>query len=328
MKAAIVKEWGKPPVYGDFGEPVASQGELLVKVTAAALSRLAKSRASGTHYSATDASLPLVPGVDGVGRLDDDDGRRVYFFLPRPPFGSFAELSVVDASLVQQIPEGLDDVTAAAIANPGVSSWAALRERAKLVRGETVLVNGATGTAGRLAVQIAKHLGASRVVATGRSADALESLKSLGADATVRLSLPDDKEEGETRRAFARQFAEGIDVVLDYLWGRSAELLLAEAARSGREGSRIRFIAIGSASGSDITLPDAVLRSSGLELMGSGLRSIPVERLLKASEGLFQAVKPAGLEIKTEAVPLADVERAWSESGKRSRIVFVTGRET
>jgi NADPH:quinone reductase-like Zn-dependent oxidoreductase len=328
MKAAIVKEWGKPPVYGDFGEPVASQGELLVKVTAAALSRLAKSRASGTHYSATDASLPLVPGVDGVGRLDDD-GRRVYFFLPRHPFGSFAQLSVVDASLVQQIPEGLDDVTAAAIANPGVSSWAALRERAKLVGGETVLVNGATGTAGRLAVQIAKHLGASRVVATGRSADALESLKSLGADATVRLSLPDDKEEEEeTRRAFARQFAEGIDVVLDYLWGRSAELLLAEAARSGREGSRIRFIAIGSASGSDITLPDAVLRSSGLELMGSGLKSIPVERLLKASEGLFQAVKPAGLEIKTEAVPLSDVERAWSESGKRSRIVFVTGRET
>jgi NADPH:quinone reductase-like Zn-dependent oxidoreductase len=327
LKAAIVKEWGKPPVYGDFGEPVASQGELLVKVTAAALSRLAKSRASGTHYSATDASLPFVPGVDGVGRLDDD-GRRVYFFLPRPPFGSFAELSVVDASLVQQIPEGLDDVTAAAIANPGMSSWAALQERAKLVRGETVLVNGATGTAGRLAVQIAKHLGASRVVATGRSTDVLESLKSLGADATIRLSLPDDDDEEGTRRAFARQFAEGIDVVLDYLWGRSAELLLAEAARSGREGSRIRFIAIGSASGSDITLPDAVLRSSGLELMGSGLRSIPVERLLKASEGLFRAVKPAGLEIKTEAVPLADVERAWSESGNRSRIVFVTGRET
>jgi NADPH:quinone reductase-like Zn-dependent oxidoreductase len=149
MKAAIVAETGKPPSYGDFKEPVPTDGEVQVTVTAAALSNVVKSRASGTHYSSS-GQPPFVVGIDGVGHLDD--GRRVYFALPRAPFGSMAEKTVIRPSQCVSLPDDLDDVTAAAIANPGMSAWAAFKERAKLTAGETVLVNGATGTAGRLAV--------------------------------------------------------------------------------------------------------------------------------------------------------------------------------
>ncbi len=177
MKAAIAVEAGKTPIYGSFDDPVAAPGEVRVRVAAAALSTVVKSRASGKHYSSS-GDIPFVVGIDGVGRLDD--GRRVYFVLPRAPFGSMSEQTVAPLSRCIALPDALDDVTAAAIGNPGMSAWAALRERARLVAGETVLVNGATGTAGRLAVQIAKHMGAKKVVATGRNAEALKSLLPWG----------------------------------------------------------------------------------------------------------------------------------------------------
>src|SRR5580700_2998622 len=178
MKAAIVAETGKPPSYGDFKEPVPTDGEVQLTVTAAALSNVVKSRASGTHYSSS-GQPPFVVGIDGVGHLDN--GRRVYFALPKAPFGSMAEKTVVRSSQCISLPDKLDDVTAAAIANPGMSAWAALKERARLTTGETVLVNGATGAAGRLAVQIAKYMGARKVVATVRNVQALKALSVLGA---------------------------------------------------------------------------------------------------------------------------------------------------
>src|SRR5271168_389430 len=184
MKAAMVVEAGQTPIYGDFKEPIPADGEVRVTVSAAALSNVVKSRASGTHYSSS-GELPFVVGIDGVGRLDD--GRRVYFALPRAPFGSMAEKAVIRPSQCVSLPDDLDDVTAAAIANPGMSAWAAFRERARLAPGENVLINGATGTAGRLAVQIAKHMGARKVVATGRNAEALKALSELGADVTIPL---------------------------------------------------------------------------------------------------------------------------------------------
>src|SRR6202142_1280351 len=207
MKAAIVVEAGKPPIYGDFQEPVPANGEVRITVSAAALSNVVKSRASGTHYSSS-GGLPFVVRVDGVGRLDD--GRRVYFVLPKPPLGSMSERTVVRSGQCVALPDGLDDVTAAAIANPGMSAWAALKERAKLVAGETVLVNGATGTAGRLAVQIAKYMGAKKVIATGRNVEVLKSLVSIGADVTIPLVEDGDALE----QAFQAQFANGVDVIV------------------------------------------------------------------------------------------------------------------
>jgi NADPH:quinone reductase-like Zn-dependent oxidoreductase len=253
MKAALVRGAGLAPVYGDFAEPVAAAGEHRITVAATAISQVARSRASGAHYSSSGA-FPFVAGIDGVGRLDD--GRRVYFAMPRAPHGSMAERTVVGSAQCVALPDGIDDVTAAAIANPGMSSWAAYTERAKLKTGETVLVNGATGTAGRLAVQIARHLGAKKVIATARNADALTAVAALGADVTIPLVENEATLEGHLKE----QFAEGVDVVVDYLWGKSAERLLIAGAKAGPDAVPIRFVQIGSASGSDITLPSAALR--------------------------------------------------------------------
>lgn len=316
MKAAVVSEIGKAPAYGDFSEPVAGDGEVRVHVTASALSNVVRSRASGTHYSSS-GELPFVVGIDGVGRLDD--GRRVYFVLPRPPLGSMSERTVVRPAQCIAVPNALDDVTAAAIANPGLSAWAAMKERAKLVAGETVLVNGATGTAGRLAVQIAKYLGAKKVIATGRNIDTLQTLARLGADVTIPLVEDGDALE----EAFEVQFADGVDVVVDYLWGRSAERLIVAGAKAGKDATPIRFVQVGAVSGSDITLPSAALRSSAIELMGSGIGSIPVDRLLKAISDLLEATVPGGFQIATRTFPLSAVEETWSSAGNNPRAVFL-----
>ncbi len=316
MKAAIVQGPGRAPVYADFPAPVCGEGERLVKVTAAALTQLARGRASGAHYSSSGA-YPFIAGVDGVGRLED--GGRVYFLLPRAPYGAFAEEAAVGAGQCLPVPDDLDDVTAAAIANPGMSSWAALVDRAKLAPGETVLVNGATGTAGRLAVQIAKHLGAKRVIATGRNPEALASLAAIGADATIALSADDAALE----RSFRGVFADRVDVVLDYLWGRSAELLLTGAAKAGPRSPEIRFVQIGAAAGGQIALRADILRSTPIEVMGSGLGSVPGPRFLAAIGAVFAAAKPAGLRVATRTVPLARVEQAWSEAEDARRVVFV-----
>ncbi len=197
MRAAVVHAFDGPPSYGAFEEPRLAPGEIVVEVAAAALSPLARIQASGKHYS-SQAALPFVPGVDGVGRLAD--GRRVYFAFPARPWGALAERVAVRSEYTVPVPPGLDDVTAAAIANPGMSSWVALKSRARLQAGEGVLVNGATGTSGRLAVRIARHLGAGRVVVTGRNEARLAELAAEGADAVISLNGPAD----ELVRAFRR----------------------------------------------------------------------------------------------------------------------------
>jgi len=315
MKAAIVRAAGQAPVYGDFAEPTAEPGEHRVTVTAAALSPLARARAAGAHYSVS-GSFPAVVGVDGVGRLDD--GRRVYFLLPRAPWGAMAEFAIAPTAQIAPLPDGLDDVTAAAIANPGMSSWAAFRERANLKAGETVLINGATGSAGRLAVLIAKHLGAKKVIATGRN---VEALRAVDADATI--ALVDDGAALED--SFKLYLADGIDVVVDYLWGRSAERLLAAAAKVLPDGAPLRYVEVGAASGANITLPGALLRSKTIALMGSGLGSVPLDRLAVDIGELLQAAATNGFTIPVKAVPLSDVEQAWGAGEGAARTVFTIG---
>jgi NADPH:quinone reductase-like Zn-dependent oxidoreductase len=316
MKAAIVRAAGQAPVYGDFEAPAAGDGEVLINVSAAALSQVVRGRASGSHYSSA-GQFPFVVGVDGVGRTED--GERVYFSLPRAPYGAMAERTVVRRTQCLALPDALDDVTAAAIANPGMSSWAALTERAKLKRGETVLINGATGIAGSLAVQIAKHLGAGKVIATGRSLEALRQTTALGADSTIALT----QDDAALEKSFKSVFAEGVDVVLDYLWGPSAQSALIAASKARPEARALRFVQVGGASGADITLPSAVLRASAMELMGSGIGSIPFERLLAAVDGVLQAAAPAGFKIATNAVLLAQVEAMWSADVSGQRTVFI-----
>jgi NADPH:quinone reductase-like Zn-dependent oxidoreductase len=321
MKAAIVTAAGKTPVYGDVDMPVIKDGEELIAVKAAALTNLTKSRASGSHYSAS-GMYPAVAGTDGVGVTTDV--RRVYFAMPEAPFGSMAEFCPSNSRRLLEIPDSVDDVMAAAIANPGMSAWAALVERAHLVAGETVLVNGATGTAGRVAVQLAKYLGAEKVIVTGRNAEELEALKVIGADVVVPFSLgvlhPSGAKDFE--EALKEVFASGIDVVIDYLWGESAKVLIAAIAKTVDDAA-VRFVHVGGASGAEtIDLPGAALRSSGIVLMGSGVGSASREALVKAIGSVFAAVEPAGLMVHTTVVPLADVEKIWEKAGGRPRVVF------
>lgn len=314
MKAAVVERFDQSPRYRDFEEPVALEDEVMVTVQAAALSQLVRAQSSGKHY--TSSQPPFVPGADGVGRLDD--GRRVYFAFPRSPVGAMAERVAVKAAYTVELPDDLDDVTAAAIANPGMSSWAALMARAGFKAGEAVLINGATGASGRLAIQIAKHLGAGRVVATGRNPAYESELRALGADEYVVLGSKDELAE-----RFRRETAAGVDVVLDYLWGPSAETFFAAATGhgSGEAARRIRFVNIGSLGGAEISMPAGVIRSSGLEIMGSGLGSVSNVRLVRSIASMLQVVHAAGLRIDAKGVPLTEVENAWSaDSG--ARVVF------
>jgi NADPH:quinone reductase-like Zn-dependent oxidoreductase len=322
MKAGIIRAAGTTPVYADFESPVASEGKELIAVRASALSPLSKSRASGSHYS-SEGVFPAVAGVDGVGLTAD--GQRVYFALPESPYGAFAEKSLVRPGYWIAVPDGLDDITAAAIANPGMSAWAALVIRAALQPGETVLVNGATGSAGGVAVQLAKYLGAAKVIATGRNESELENLKSLGADVAIQFTLDADHPQGakEYEQALIAEFAHGIDVVVDYLWGLSAQTIIVAIAKAVGDGHPVRFVHVGGASGEQtIELPGAALRSSAITLMGSGIRSVPLPKLLDAIKNVFDATAPANLRIATKAVPLSAIEEMWNAKVKE-RIVFV-----
>jgi NADPH:quinone reductase-like Zn-dependent oxidoreductase len=199
-----------------------------------------------------------------------------------------------------------------------MSSWAALTVRAGIKPGETVLINGATGTSGRLAVQIAKYLGAGKVIATGRNSASLEALREIGAD----VLLPLGESAGTLAASFAREIA-GVNIILDYLWGKPAELLLAAVAgQAGHDPSpRVRFVQIGGMAGPAITLPAAVLRGSGLELMGSGLGSVASETLVKIIGDAAGAFLPGKFRIEAEAVPLAEVEATWNAPSD-GRIVY------
>ena len=322
MKAAIVTKPGKTPVYGDFLTPIAPDGEPLVSVHAAALSNFSKSRASGEHYSSTN-DYPLIAGADGVGVTQD--GRRVYFVMPDAPHGSFAEFCPVSARRLVDLPDSLDDITAAAIANPGMSAWAGLVERGQLVAGETVLIHGASGTAGSIAVQLAKYLGAAKVIATGRNEQRLQELHALGADITIPFKLGALHPAGakEYQEALESALAGGVDVVLDYLYGESLKTIILAVAKTAQDAKPTRIVHVGGASGEQtIDLPGAALRSAAITLLGSGVGSVSNAALLGSIKKVFDLVEPAGLKIATRLVPLADVEEVWDEAGGKPRIVF------
>jgi NADPH:quinone reductase-like Zn-dependent oxidoreductase len=318
MYAAVVNSFDAPPRYTTFADPVAGEGEKLVTVSAAGLHPIVKGLAKGTHYGSS-GELPFIAGIDGVGKLED--GTRVIFGVARSPFGTFAERSLAASWMCLPLPEAIDDVTAAGIANPAMSSWAALTARAKFVAGESVLILGATGVAGQLAVQIAKRLGARRVIAAGRNPQTLEKLKTLGADSVISL----DQEQAPLVSAFRTEIAEaGVDVVLDYLWGQPAESVLQAIAQKGlrKASSRVRFIQIGESAGKTISLPAATLRSSGLELLGSGFGSASLGQIRQALAEFFEVAAKAPFQFHIKAAPLRDVETLWNQAEEGTRLVF------
>ena len=318
MYAAVVHAFDAPPRYTNFADPAAAEGESPVTVSAAGLHPIVKALASGTHYGST-GELPFEPGVDGVGRLEN--GSRVFFGISRAPYGTFAERGLAADWTCIPLPEGLDDATAAGIANPAMSSWVALTERAKFLAGESVLILGATGVAGRLAVQIAKRLGARRVIAAGRNPQALDMLKELGADAVISLDQEHDPLVAEFRGEYA---GAGVDVVLDYLWGQPAECVLEAISQKGlrKAASRVRFIQIGESAGRTISLPAATLRSSGLELLGSGFGSASLNQIRAAVESFFKIAAREPFKFNVKTAPLSEIEALWNTPEQGARLVF------
>ena len=315
MQAAVVNVLGQAPRYQAFPEPEAGQDEALIRVGAAGLHPIVKALAGGAHYAGR-GEVPMVPGVDGVGTLDS---RRVYFTFARKPWGSMCERTVCLRSKCLPVPDGLDDALAAALPNPGMSAWLSLKERARLETGETVLIMGATGVAGQLAIQVARHLGAKRIIAVGRN---LSALGNSAVDSIITLDQGDDA----LREAFAKQAEQGIDVVIDYLWGRPTEFLLEALAQGFRASSTrsTRWVEVGESAGKTIQLPGATLRSIDLRMLGSGFGSVPLDQVLAAIPQLFSLAAAGVLSIDVERVPLRDVESAWSRVEKGRRIVFTT----
>jgi NADPH:quinone reductase-like Zn-dependent oxidoreductase len=319
MQAAVLNTLGKPPRFDQFPEPTAGEGEVLVNVLAAALKPVDKQMASGAHYG-SPRKLPIVCGTDGVGRLDD--GTRVFFAAARRPYGAMAQRSVAPRSWCFPVPAAIDDVTAAALVNPGMSAWLTLTGRAQIAPGESVLILGATGITGKLAVQIAKLRGAGRIVAAGRNEQALSALCSMGADSTIQLSTPTQ----DLTDAFVREAGEtGFNLVIDYLWGPPTEALLAAITRAdmSAKSSRVRLVEVGESAGPSISLSAAALRSSGLEILGAGTGSVPSrDVILDAYNQLMDLAAAGHLLIDTQQVPLSEVEDAW-ERQVRDRIVLV-----
>jgi NADPH:quinone reductase-like Zn-dependent oxidoreductase len=318
MDAAILRAHGQAPHCEQFPEPIARDDEVIVQVHAASLKPIDKQLASGSHY-ASPRDFPYVCGSDGVGHLSD--GQRVFFGGMRAPYGAMAQRTVVRPAFCFPVPEHVDDETAAALPNPGVSAWLSLTFRAKLAPGENVLILGATGVTGKLAVNIAKLLGAGRVVAAGRNPQVLSTLHRLGADSTIRLDAP-AQELGE---AFAREAGDsGFQVVIDYVWGRPAEVFLAVITRKEFAAirSETRFVQVGESAGPTISLAAAVLRSTALTILGTA--GIPPRNILvDALQQVMTHAASGKLRIETERVPLANIEDAWQRDQQGRRLVVI-----
>lgn len=317
MKAAVVSAFDAPPAYRDFDEPLASSdAEQIVEVLAAGLHPRVRSQADGTHYTST-AELPLVPGIDGVGRTAD--GSLRYFVLPDTVLGSMAERTLIDVRRSITLPESVDPIAVAAAMNPAMSSWVALRQRISFQPGQSVLILGATGNAGRMAVQVAKLFGADRIVAAARDTARLTELPGLGATDTV--SLGDATALGNT--------AADVDVVIDYLWGDPAAAAMATLITERPDRAKpLSWIQIGSVAGATAPIPSAALRASRLRIIGSGQGSVGTREILAELPALATEIGRGTFDIDAQPVPLSEVETAWSQSAHTTRRIVLTPEPT
>ena len=317
MLAAVVTSFGSAPRAAEFPTPVPEgERQMLVDVLAVGLHPRVRSQAAGSHYTSTD-QLPLVPGVDGVGR--GPDGALRYFVLADTALGSMSEQTVIDVRRSVVLPEDVDPVVVAAAMNPAMSSWIALRRRTSFSAGQKVLVLGATGNAGRMAVQIATFFGAGAVTGVARDAAALAALTGLGATGTVLL---DGSPQVAERLAAA---GSDVDVVLDYLWGQpAADALAAIVPARADDGQQLTWIQIGSVAGPTAAVPSAALRATRLQIVGSGQGSVSPADILAELPGLAELLSNDTLHVKVRTVGLADVESAWSLQPADGARVVVT----
>ena len=311
MKAAVVNEFGNAPEYGDFAEPEPGDGEVVAEIRAAAVSNLVRLVAAGKHYSSA-ADPPIVAGVDGVAQLPD--GSLVYVPGVRSPWGTLAERAAVSLTAIRPVPQGLDPAQAAAIVNASFASWLPLTRILEPGATPTVLVLGATGAAGSVAAAIAKHLGARRVIAAGRESDNLRRSLDHGADEVVPL---DDNLDSE----LARVGAEGVDIVLDFLWGNAAHTAMAALARTVPHPQyRIDWVNLGALDGVQVPLDSTLLRKADLHVWGSGAGAYSPERRRDLADAALDLASRRLIAVDIQRRHLADVGTTWSDRG---RIVYL-----
>lgn len=312
MHAAVMTR-GECPVYGDFAEPQANEGALAVAVCAAALTGFDRMVARQPRvFKIPDG--PFVLGKEGVARRSD--GQRIYFnvLATAGAFGSMAERTLIDPRFAFAIPDIVADDIAAALGNAGLAAWLALSWRAQLKRGETVLILGATGVSGLIAVTAAKQLGAGRVIAAGRNGDALQRIKRLGADKTIDLAATTD-----FAAAYREAAAGGVDLVVDYLGGPPAAAALDVLAFHGR------LVQIGSSAAPTITMPGPSIRRSCADIMGFGYFHAPIEAQAEAFEQLCRLAASGQIALDIETRPLSQIGAAWDAqaAGSRRRQVLI-----
>ena len=319
MQAAVVTAFGVAPCVQAYPVPVPSDTDhALVDVLAVGLHPRVRTGASGAHYTST-GRLPMIPGVDGVARLPD--GTRVYFVADDELAGPLAERTVIDVRRTVALPDSASTEVIAAAMNPAMSSWVALRRRVPLEAGQSVLVLGATGNAGAMAVQVAKRLGAGRVIGAGRDEKRLDRLHSLGADAAIQLTADLDATATELAHVAAE-----VDIVIDYLWGKPAEhaMMALLTARSDRSRA-LDWIQIGATAGPTIELPSVALRSANFRLQGNGQGAVSTAGYLAELPALIDEISSGSLSLAVRPVPLRDLEAAWSAHdvpGQRTVIVM------
>ncbi len=318
MKAAVLKQLGSVPDYDSFGSPKVSEGEALMLVKAVALKNLDKLLASGKHY-ASYKQVPVVVGMDGVGVLED--GTKIY---SKGKSGTLAEEAVVSKSDYVELPEGIDWDTAAALPNAAMGSYLPLKIKGALKEGDNILINGGTGVTGKLAIQLAKYYGASKVIVTGRIKGREAHLKSLGADELISTEQP-DAPFIETLKQLDRETP--IQIVIDYLWGKVTELVIDGLFRQGGKAPSCstKIVTVGALAGDEIKLSSNNLRSGKTEIVGSGLGSYTPEQFSsfykEVLPELFQLSVDGRLQLDLQKERLEDIATVWNKRTKGSRIV-------
>jgi NADPH:quinone reductase len=322
MRAAVVEAVGSPPRPADVDEPVPGEGSALVAVAAAPLNPVEIRVAAGRHPRR--AEPPYVPGTEGAGTVVESarlaTGTRVRFeSAALPGFGvqgTLAERAAVPEESLVELRDDVDDDLAAALGVVGITALLAL-ERAAPADGERVLVLGATGAVGQMAVQLAKLMGAGRVVGAGRSAEGLERVRELGADEVVQLG------DRDLTEAFEQAAGGPLDIVIDPLWGEPAMAALRAIATEGR------LVNVGQSAGTDVRLPleNVRNRQGAIHAISSGWTGL--EPKVAAYRRLSEHVAAGRLSVDRDVVPLDEVSAAWERqdaSPGRKLVIALGGR--
>ena len=299
MRAAVIERFGELPVVRERDEPKADSANV-IEVTAAPLNPVDLSIATGKFYAGTPP-LPYVPGGEGIGHPRSGVPADRVYFRAAPPNGALAERAVANGQTVP-LPEQVSDGVAAALGTPGIAAYLAMTRRAQLQPGETVLVLGASGVLGSIAVQVAKLIGAGRVIAAARDDRALARAKDLGADATVDLK----QIEGLTERI--REASRGqLQVVIDPIWGAAAVAALEAMSPLGR------FVQLGQAAGPEATVKSATVRGRYLSILGYGSFLVPWEEQVVAYRRLVEYAAAGRIKVEVEVLPLEAAPDAWKQ---------------